>query len=1114
MAASSFGKPIEIAQWLRELGLEEYSDTFRNNAIDATILPTLTADDLRDIGVALVGHRRRLLNAISELDRGPPIAPAPAAPEGLTPERRQLTVMFCDLVGSTALSTKLDPEDLRALVSAYHRTVREAVAVYDGFVAKYMGDGVLVYFGYPRAHEDDAERAIRAGLRAIDAVGQMDARGAKLQARVGIATGFVVVGDLIGEGSAQEQTVVGETPNLAARLQALAAPSRIVIAAGTRQQIGELFDLEDLGPQRLAGFGDMQPAWMVLREGAEASRFEALHSQTVPLVGRDEEIEALLRRWENAKRGEGRVVLISGEPGIGKSRLTAALSEQIGTDPHARWRFFCSPHHQDSALYPFIAHLERAAGFVRDDGTEEKLKKLRTLVAPTLAQDDVALLAELLSLPVRPAVPDLDPHRRRERLFEALLKQLEFEVRDRPVLMVFEDAHWIDPTSREMLDLTIERVRRLPVLLAITFRPEFQAPWGGRSHVMSLVLNRLDEGSGETLVQSLAGRVGLDAWIVTKIVEHADGVPLFLEELTKTVLESAKDKGVAAAAPPGGPSGGLAVPATLHASLVARLDRLATPSKEVAQIGAVLGREFSYSLIKPVAQCDETTLQAALAQLSEAELLFCRGSAPYASYLFKHALVQDAAYGTLLRGKRQELHGRVAAVLERDFADQVERQPELLAHHLSAAGDTDRSIDQWLTAGRYAAARSTYREAIRHFERGLATLATLPESPARDGREIELQLALGATSFSAEGFASAGAAAAYARARDLAERQGNSRQQFMTIYGLWQLANGGGKIHDCRRLSTQLQKLTANNDDDELRLQAHHSGWATCLFAGEPAAALEHSAAGRRLYDVDRHRHHRQIYGGHDPGTCAHYLGAHALWTLGRPDRALALGKEALAMGERIAHPFSYGLALQYTAMLHLDRCEPEPALKLLDAVEALVAEHRMGLALDSALLRGAALILQGAAEQAVAHLREALRDPAGAPRLRCYGLAKLGEALARQGDSAAALAVAEEGLKAVEETGHRQWMAELYRLKGSALSGLDRPQESQNAFEEALRVARGQGAKSYELRAAVNLAQLWGEQGRKAEAHDLLAPTYGWFAEGFETADLKVATSLLSQLA
>ena len=1114
MATNSSGTPIEIAQWLRDLGLEQYAKAFRENAIDAKILPTLTADDLRDIGVTLIGHRRRLLNAIADLATETSRAiVTSAAPEAKTPERRQLTVMFCDLVGSTALSRQFDPEDLRTLFGAYHLAVRDAVAPFDGFVAKYMGDGVLVYFGYPRAHEDDPERAIRAGLRAIDAVSQLDERGAKLQARVGIATGFAVVGDLIGEGSAQEQAVVGETPNLAARLQALATPGHLVIAASTRQQIGDLFDLEDLGPQQLAGFTDPQPAWMVLRESTGISRFEALHSETLPLVGRDEEVEVLLRRWENAKRGEGRVVLISGEPGIGKSRLAAALSEQIGTELHARWRFFCSPHHQDSALYPFIAHLEHTAGFVRDDDPEERLRKLRALTVATQDEDDFALLAELLSLPTRSEALNLTPQLKREKLFESLLKQLESEARRRPVLMIFEDAHWIDPTSREMLDLAVDRVRRLPVLLTITFRPEFQVPWSGRSHVTSLVLNRLDEANGKALVQNLVGHVGLMAEIVMKIVERADGVPLFLEELTKAVLESAEDKGSVAVVPPGKSFDELSVPATLHASLVARLDRLAPASKEVAQIGAVLGREFAYSLIKPVAQREEATLQDALAQLSDAGLLFCRGTVPYASYLFKHALVQDAAYSTLLRAKRQELHGRVAAVLERDFRRQVERQPELLAHHLSAAGDTNRAIDQWLKAGQYAAARSSHLEAIRHFERGLSTLATLPESPTRDGQEIELQLARGSSLFTAEGFASAHAAAAYARARDLAERHGNSRQQFMTIYGLWQGANGAGRIFDCRRLSTQLQQLPADNTDDELRLQAHHSAWTTCMFAGDPAAALEHSEAGRGLYDMNRHRHHRQLYGGHDPGACAHYVGAQAQWILGYPERALALGNEALVMSEKIAHPFSLGLALSYNAMLHLDRHEPELALQRLEAVEALVAEHRIGLVLDLAYLRGSALILQGAVEQAVVYLRERLNDPSSVPRNRCYGLAKLADALTRQLDSAAALAVAKDGLNRALETGHHQWLAELHRLEGDALCGLNMLEDSQKAFENALRVARSQGAKAYELRAATSLARLWGERSRRAEAYDLLAPIYGWFTEGFETADLMEAKLLLDQL-
>ena len=1114
MATNSSGTTIEIAQWLRELGLEQYTDAFHENAIDAKILPTLTADDLRDIGVTLIGHRRRLLNAIADLVTGTSRTIATSAlPEAKTPERRQLTVMFCDLVGSTALSTQLDPEDLRTLFGAYHLAVREAVATFDGFVAKYMGDGVLAYFGYPRAHEDDPERAIQAGLRAIDAVGQLHDRDVKLQARVGIATGFVVVGDLIGEGSAQEQAVVGETPNLAARLQALASPGHLVIGASTRQQVGELFDLEDLGPQQLAGFADPQLAWMVLRESTGVSRFEALHSETLPLVGRGEEVEVLLRRWENAKRGEGRVVLISGEPGIGKSRLTAALSEQIRTELHTRLRFFCSSHHQDSALYPFIAHLEHTAGFVRNDDPEERLRKLRALSVATQDEGDIALVAELLSLPTRSEALNLSPQLKRERLFESLLKQLEFEARRHPVLMIFEDAHWIDPTSREMLDLVVDRVRRLPVLLTITFCPEFQAPWSGRSHVTSLVLNRLDEANGKELVQNLVGHVGLTAEIVVKIVERADGVPLFLEELTKAVLESAEDKSSMALLPPGKSFDELSVPATLHASLVARLDRLAPASKEVAQIGAVLGREFPYSLIKPVARSDEATLQAALAQLSDAGLLFCRGTAPHASYLFKHALVQDAAYSTLLRAKRQELHGRVAVVLEQDFHRQVERQPELLAHHLSTAGDTDRAIDQWLKAGQYAAARSSHLEAIRHFERGLSTLATLPENPTRDGQEIEFQLARGSSLFTAEGFASPRAAAAYARACDLAERHGNSHQQFMTVYGLWQLANGAGRIHDCHRLSTQLQQLTADKTDDEFRLQAHHSAWTTCLFAGDPAAALEHSEAGRGLYDLNRHKHHRQLYGGHDPGACARYVGAEAQWILGYPARAVALGNEALVMSEKIAHPFSLGIALSYNAMLHLDRREPELALQRVEAVEALVAEHRIGLVLDLAYLRGSALILQGAVEQAVFYLRERLNDPSSVPRNRCYGLAKLADALTRQFDSAAALAVARDGLNLAAETGHHQWLAELHRLEGNALCGLNMLEDSQKAFEDALRVAQSQGAKAFELRAATSLARLWGERSRRAEAYDLLAPIYGWFTEGFETADLMEAKLLLDQL-
>ena len=562
------------------------------------------------------------------------------------------------------------------------------------------------------------------------------------------------------------------------------------------------------------------------------------------------------------------------------------------------------------------------------------------------------------------------------------------------------------------------------------------------------------------------------------------------------------------------PLSNLAIPATLHASLIARLDRLGPLAKEVGQMGAVLGREFGYELIEQVAQRPADQLRAGLDRLAEAGLLFCRGVAPHSSYLFKHALVQDAAYGTLLRSRRQELHARVAAVLEAHFADLVERQPELLAHHLTAAGDTERAVDQWLKAGQYAAERLAHLEAIRHFERGLATLAALPEGPARDGREIELQLARGLSLFTAEGYSSAGAAEAYARASELAEQRGDPHQLFMGVYGLWQSANGAGRIRDCRRLSNRLQQLTVAKADDELRLQAYHSGWATCLFAGEPAAAREHCEAGRRLYDPERHRSHRLLYGGHDPGVCARFIGAQADWLLGYPDKGAAIGGESLVLAERIAHPFSLVDALLFNTMLHVDRGEPELALHRLEAAEALVAEQRLGFVMEPRFLRGAALSAQGAFEEAVACLREGLASRLGAMRLRLYGLVGLAEALARQGKYGVALATAREGLATQEQTGHRQWESELRRLEGIALLGLNRLEEGQSGLEEAMRIARKQQAKAFELRAATSLARLWGEQGRRAEARDLLAPVYDWFTEGFDTADLKSAKALLGEFA
>jgi class 3 adenylate cyclase len=613
---------VDIAAWLHSLGMQQYEAAFRDNAIDASILSELTADDLKDLGVDLVGHRRRLLAAIAALGADKPGPSSPVAPARPDAERRQLTVMFCDLVGSTEISARLDPEDLREVIAAYHRAVAEIVIGFDGFVAKYMGDGVLVYFGYPRAHEDDAERAIRAGLGVIDAVGRLDVKSVELQARVGIATGLVVVGDLIGEGSAQEQSVVGETPNLAARLQALAEPETAVIAGSTRRLVGDLFEYRDLGGIDVKGIAAPVPAWQVLHPSVVASRFEALRGSALsPLIGRDEEIDLLLRRWARAKSGDGQVVLISGEPGIGKSRITVALEERLHAEPHLRLRHFCSPYHQDSALFPFIDQLGRASEFARDDPPAAKLEKLEALLARAAPPgEDVAFLADLMSLPAseRHPLPNLSPQRKKERTLEALIRQLEGLARQQPVVMVFEDAHWIDPTSRELLDLTVDRVRSLPVLLIVTFRPEFQPRWTGQTQVTVLALNRLDRRDRIALVGQIAGGKALPDEVVAQIVDRADGVPLFVEELTKSVLES------------GVPLVG--IPTTLHDSLMARLDRLSSV-RQVAQIGAAIGREFSYALLRAVSRLPEDALQAALARLVTSELVFQRHAPRRGLYL-------------------------------------------------------------------------------------------------------------------------------------------------------------------------------------------------------------------------------------------------------------------------------------------------------------------------------------------------------------------------------------------------------------------------------------------------------------------------------------------------
>ena len=1111
---------MDVAAWLRGLGLEQYAPAFRDNDVDGEVLPELTADDLISIGVTSVGHRRKLLAAIAALRTERPTAAraasatsAPISLLAIDAERRQLTVMFCDLVGSTPLAARFDPEDLREIVGAYHRCVADTVGRFAGFVAKYMGDGVLVYFGYPEAHEDDTERAVRAGLAAIEAVARLQTPE-PLKVRLGVASGLVVVGDLIGAGAAEERGVVGETANLAARLQTLAEPGTLVIADSARRQIGALFEVEDLGPQPLAGFAELKRAWRVLGESSVLSRFEALRSEATPLVGRDEEVDLLLRRWRQARTGEGRIVLIAGEPGIGKSRLTAALSQRIESEPHTRLRYFCSPYHQDSALHPFIVQLERAGGFVRGDTLEQKLGKFGELLAPgARGEGELELLAELLSLPNSAAALNLSPQRKREKLLEALLHQLEALARAGPVLMIFEDAHWIDPSSRELLDLTMDRVSQLPVLLVVTFRPEFQHGWSGRPHVTTLALNRLAGRDGAALVERVAGSAGLSRDIVDEIVARADGVPLFIEELTKAVLEAGDGDGQIATV-----LAASAIPATLHASLIARLDRLGPSVKEVAQIGALIGREFSYEVIELVARRPAAELQVALARLVQAELLFCRGVPPRSSYLFKHALVRDAADSTLLRGARRKWHREIAEVLETHFSETTETQPEILALHYAEAGEAMKAAKYWLDAGRRAAQRSANVEAIAHFKNGIEVLQTLRETSDRDRQEIALQLALGPALLATRGWSAPEAERAYRRARDLCERLGDDRQRFDSTWGSWLVCAGDTAWEAAGKLVDDLFRIAERLDDPAFPLQAHHAGWATSTNIGEHSAALEHVRRGLALHDPKLHSAHALVYGGHDPKVCAKGQTALSLWLLGYPDQAAQSAAEAVTLAEGLSHHPSLAHALYWAALVHQLRRDRQPVYEYAERLRLFGTEHK--LALYSAIgdiMHGWALCDPGQPEAGLHELSGGVEAYAAlkVKLYLAYFTAVLSEAYGRAGKVELGLAKMEDALS-LFHSAERCFQPGILQLKGEILiaSAADHREEAENCLYEALRIARRQEAKSAELRAATSLARLWGEQGRRAEARDLLAPIYSWFTEGFDTADLKDAKSLLAELA
>jgi class 3 adenylate cyclase/tetratricopeptide (TPR) repeat protein len=1112
----------DIAEWLGSIGLGEYAQRFAENAIDFSTLRDLTEQDLKDLGV-LLGHRRKMLRAIAELDDAP--APAESATKPESPdeaERRHLTVMFCDLVGSTALAARLDPEDMRTLIGAYHRRITEVISRHQGIIGRYMGDGVLVYFGYPQAHEDDAEQAVRAGLALVDAVAKLPTdTDVALSARIGIATGVTVVGDLTGEGAAQEQVAIGETPNLAARLQTLADPGTVFICPTTRRLTGGHFDYRDLGPQALKGWAEPISVWRVLSASGVVSRFAAMHKTKLPaLFGREEEIELLLRRWRHATQEEGRVVMLTGEPGIGKSHIALALDERLQSESHITLRYFCSAHHTNSALFPFISQLERAAWFKHSDTPAEKLSKLDALLAQsTHDPEHVAVLANLLALPTDDhyRLQDLAPQKRKEKTLTALLAQLDGLAAQQPVFIIFEDVQWMDPTSLELLAATVEHVPQLRALLLVTARPEFTPPWPNYPHLTTISLTRLGRRYGAALVERVTGGKTLPKEVMDQILAHTDGVPLFIEELTKMVLEGGLLQERDGHYVLGRPLPPLAIPTTLQASLMARLDRLSLV-REVAQIGAVAGRDFHYELLNAVAGLPRERLDEALDQLVRSELVFRRGEIPNAVYTFKHALVRDAAYTGLLKSRRAQMHGAMANALEQQFPEIVQTQPETLAHHLTEAGLTEKAIGYWLQAGKNAALRSANLEAIAHLQRGIEVTGQLPAGEAKDRSELDLQLVLGPCLSATHGPAAGNALATFARARELCERLGQPPEYLQVMFWLATASVVRGELPQALDAIAGLPSAAEARGNQPALLNGIRGQGMILMFMGQIVEAREALGRAIELFDASQEADRTAARtAGQDAGVSILVLMAWVLWILGQVDEAVSRMTAALERADAVHHAHTHAYAWYYASVLHALRGEPAIAQGYAERCLAISEQHGFSHWLGlSRAIRGICAALLDASAGRLDEVKTSLEEyqRAGYQLGLTVQFVLLCPALLLRNQPEAALEIIDHGLSIVSQNSERFCEAELYRLKARALLTRGTAEiEAESLLDQALRTARGQQARSLELRAATDLARLWMRKGKRAEARDVLESTYRCFSEGFDTPDLKEANAVLVQL-
>jgi len=1094
-----------LEELLISLDLRQYRSLFAENEVDLRSLQVLTDEDLKQLGLPF-GPRKRLLNAVAELKQ--------REAQSSVGERRQLTVLFCDMVGFTELAGRLDPEVLQGIIRGYEDACADCIVRYDGYVFQRLGDGIVAFFGYPAAHEDDAERASRAGLDIVDALSKREfPQAGLLRVRIGIATGVVVI-------STGEKGAVGETMALASRLQGIAEPGSICVSERVRRLAGGAFDYADMGRQHLKGISQPTRAYRVTGIGTAESRFEAATNRGLtPFVGRDREMFSLMNLWRMTREGKGKTAVLCGEPGIGKSRIVSTLRDRLEQEGARPIRFQCSPYHVNSAFYPCIDSLERAARFDLDEPAPSKLAKLASFMVDRFKRPeaDVRFIASILSIPCPDANPaaSMTPRRLKDEIIRSLVELMESIARIEPSLMLVEDVHWADPTTLVVLDRLIQRLQETSLLVLITHRPEFPQRWMAYPNVTQVNLSRLNRDQSAAIIAKIAGGKTIPEDLLQQIVDKTDGVPLFVEELTKSILESGEIRDDGDRYKYAGGAARVTIPETLRDSLMARLDR-AGPAKKIAQIGAAIGRQFRYELISAVAGMSSADLDGRLALLAESGLAYRTGDHSHPVYVFKHALVQDVAYESLLKSTRQQLHGRIAQVLEERFPATRDTEPELLARHYTAAGLDAAAIPFWKKAGELAYRRFALPEAITHLGKGLDLIAGQPRSSERDLAELGIRSLLGPAWVAHAGWARHDVGSVLEPAWRLAESLEHKQSYLPILNGLW--------VHDLSlcRLTASLdwaRKLLAAGaamNDGDLEIVGHRAAAASYFWLGKLQSARKHGDIIWATYDPEKHWHIVPLTNT-DPLTGDGIYRGQYLWMLGYPDQAMAACNAKDDHARRRNHPFDLAFALTLGAQLFDFLGEASHLLARTEEAERVGREHHLPLMSEvmAEISRGIAWLHAGRIRDSVAHLRESIDRlmKTGHSIWIWYLRARLAEAMAKQGDISGALDVIGESVARIESGEDRVHFAEVLRLQAWILMQASETDRAEPILRQAIDVARGQHAKSWELRAATTLAHLLTNRGEREAARRVLVPVYDWFTEGFATKDLQAARTVIGGL-